>query len=83
MNAHISYVFKNVFNCITLLFSSPVPALLPSEASHYVVPDGGTLCLFQEVFEHPSLMGVIVTQTAANTVCYMYMSIKRCAVQHY
>lgn len=43
-------------------------AVLSSEVDHYAIPDGEVLSQFLDVFEHPSLTGLIITQTAANHV---------------
>ena len=43
---------------------------LSSECSHYVIPDGPSLANYAEIFQHPSLVGIIVTATASLHVQY-------------
>lgn len=44
------------------------PLLRVEGITRYTIPNGELLCQYQEIFEHPSLTGLIVTQTAAYMV---------------
>lgn len=35
------------------------------ECNHYVMPDGPSLAKYGEIFQHPGLMGIIITETAS------------------
>jgi len=41
---------------------------LDSKLLHYAIPDAATLCKFLEIFEHTSIIGCILLQTALNHV---------------
>ena len=50
---------------VTSLHFILLPAFLISESTHYVLPDAQSLVEDIEVYQHPAIAGVIVTQTAA------------------
>ena len=56
-------------------YSISFTAVLSSEVDHYTIPDGEVLSQFLDVFEHPSLTGLIITQTAANHVSKLIINL--------
>ena len=48
--------------------AGPAGSLLLSDASHYVFPDAGSMVQDLELYQHPAITGLVVTQTAAANV---------------
>ncbi|KAL8586444.1 hypothetical protein ACOMHN_050039 [Nucella lapillus] len=54
--------------CLAGCANHTAEAMLPKEASHYIVPDCAVAKEYLELFELPDVQGVVFTQTAAHYV---------------
>ena len=42
--------------------------MLPSEATHYIIPVAGVVGPYLEIFESPSITGIVILQTVVSSV---------------
>lgn len=68
MNFHIVFTIIMVSNIISTVCAPSVGKVLSSDVTHYVVPDVGVVRDFLEILEFRELQGIVLTQTAYQTV---------------